>query len=58
MAQVGALDAPRHTQTMAWANAAEWEATCEAERRTFERMGMYEIMPYENPIDAIQCNLT
>ena len=30
---------------MAQADAAEWEATCEAEHCTFEHMGMYKVMP-------------
>ena len=38
-------DPRTYTQAMARADAAEWEAACEAERRAFEHMGVYEVVP-------------
>jgi hypothetical protein len=34
-----------YTQAMARPDAAEWEVACKAERRAFEHMGVYEVVP-------------
>jgi hypothetical protein len=44
VAQANTSGDPR-TYVQAMAHAAEWEAACEAERRAFERMGVYEVVP-------------
>ena len=48
-AKVAQVDTPAdpctYTQAMARADAAEWEVACEAERRAFEHMGVYKIVP-------------
>jgi hypothetical protein len=41
-------DPRTYAQAMARADTAEWEAACEAERRAFERMGVYEVVSHLN----------
>jgi len=46
VARTDATGDPRtYAQAMARTDAAEWEVACEAERRAFERMGVYEVVP-------------
>ena len=48
-AKVAQVDTPAdpctYAQAMARTDATEWEVVCEAERRAFEHMGMYKIVP-------------
>jgi hypothetical protein len=46
VAHADATGDPRtYAQAMARTDAAEWEVACEAERRAFECMGLYEVVP-------------
>ena len=46
VAKANEVTDPRtHAEAMARPDAAEWEMACDAERRAFEHMGVYEIVP-------------
>ena len=46
MAVIDDAGDPRsYVEAMAHPDAAEWEMACEAEKRAFEHMGVYEVVP-------------
>lgn len=46
MAKASEVANPRtYAEAMARPDAAEWEMACDTERRAFEHMGVYEIVP-------------
>jgi hypothetical protein len=41
-----AADPRTYEEAMSRADAAEWDAACDKERRAFERLGVYEVVPF------------